>query len=315
MAFVKKLKQSGLCIHFNIDNYNLNLLNMKIIAGITVAAFGAAVVLSACIQKSSYRSPAGFDLGKPIKYVVPAELTEISGVAFNKGKNDIIYAEDDEEGRVYYFKPGDKAVKSTVFKDKGDFEDIAVCGPQVIMLQSKGVLFTIPFSEIGKPQTGSAKKWENLLPEGEYEGMYADEDANQVYVLCKHCSIDKTSKQCSGFIFNVTADGSLKNSGDFKLNVKHIEDQLHTDKINFHPSALARSPLTHDWYILSSVNKLLVVADEKWKIHNVCVLDPDIFTQPEGMAFDSGNDLYVSNEGHSATSGNIMKFAYKKSAK
>ena len=300
---------------FNIHSYNLNLLNMKIIAAITVVVLAVASQLLGCAQKSSYRSPAGFDLSKPLKYTVPGDLTEISGIAFNKGKNDVIYAENDEEGKIYYLRPGDKAAKSTTFKDEGDFEDIAICGPQVIMLESKGVLFTIPFAEIGKPQTNSAKKWKELLPEGEYEGMYADENANQVYVLCKHCSVDKTSKQCSGFIFSVTGDGSVKNSGDFKLSVKQIEDQLHTDKINFHPSALAKSPLSHDWYILSSVNKLLVIADEDWKIREVYALDPNIFTQPEGIAFDSDNNLYISNEGYIAARGNILKFPYKKSVK
>lgn len=282
---------------------------------VIVAALAAAGLLTSCAQKSSYRSPAGFDLDKPVKYAVPGALTEISGIAFNKGRSDVIYAENDEEGKVYYLKLGDKVVKSTAFKDDGDFEDIAILGSQVVMLESKGVLFTIPFAEIGKTQTNRSKKWKNLLSEGEYEGMYADQDANQLYVLCKHCSIDKTSKQCSGFIFNVTDDGSVKNSGDFKLSVKDIEDELHTDKINFHPSALAKSPLSHDWYILSSVNKLLVIADEKWKVREVYVLDSKIFTQPEGMAFDSDNNLYISNEGHIAASGNILKFPYKKSVK
>jgi uncharacterized protein YjiK len=285
---------------------------MKIIAAISVAVLTTAGMLLACAQKSSYRSPAGFNLNKPVKYDVPGVLREISGIAFSKGNSDMIYAEDDEEGKVYYFKPGDKTVKSTQFKEKGDFEDIAVCGPQIVMLQSKGVLFTIPITEIGKTETGSARKWEGLLPDGEYEGMYADENSGRLYVLCKHCSIDKTSKQCSGFIFDVAGDGGVKSAGNFKINVKHIEDMMHEDKINFHPSALAQSPLNHDWYILSSVNKLLVVADEKWKIRDVYPLDPDIFPQPEGMAFDSGNNLYISNEGHPPVSGNILKFSYQK---
>jgi uncharacterized protein YjiK len=142
--------------------------------------------------------------------------------------------------------------------------------------------------------------------------MYADENASQVYVLCKHCSIDKTSKQCSGFIFQLGENGEVKSSGDFKLNVKHIEDLLHVDKINFHPSALARNPVSHDWYVLSSVNKLLVIADDKWKIRDVYPLNPDFFTQPEGMAFDADNNLYISNEGHFPESANILKFQYKK---
>ena len=276
---------------------------------ITLASF---IMLLSCIQKQTSSSPIGYNFAKPVKYNVPAQLSEISGIAFNKGKSNIIYAEDDENGRVYFFREGDKNVKFTEFKETGDFEDIAICNNQVIMLQSKGVLFTIPLTEIGKPVTEKAHKNKDLLPDGEYEGMYADENTSDVYVLCKHCTTDKTSKESSGFIFKLASDGSLKQSGDFKINVKHIEGLLGVDKISFHPSALARSPLSNDWYILSSVNKILVVADAKWKIREVYKLDQNLFTQPEGMAFDSANNLYISNEGHAPQPGNILKFMYKK---
>lgn len=275
-----------------------------------MAIIGTSILLS-CIQKTTYSSPIGYDLNRPVKYNVPAGLNEISGIAFNKGNAGRMYAEEDENGRVYYFALGDKKVKYTEFKEKGDFEDIAISNNQVIMMQSKGVLFTIPLSEIGKPQTDNIKKNKDILPEGEYEGMYAN-DAGEVYVLCKHCTIDKTSKKSSGFIFQLSADGTLKQSGDFSINVKHIEELLGVDKISFHPSALAKSPLSNDWYILSSVNKILVVADAKWKIRQVYKLDQNLFTQPEGMAFDSQNNLYISNEGHAPQPGNILKFPYKK---
>jgi hypothetical protein len=196
---------------------------MRIIAIPSVLMIAVMSVLLTCAEKSSYRSPAGFDLSKPVKYALPGALKEISGIAFNKGESTTIYAEDDEEGKVYYFKLGDKAVKSTEFKEHGDFEDIAICGKQVVMLQSKGTLFTIPLSEIGKPQTNKAKKLENILPEGEFEGLCTDENANQIYVLCKHCSIDKTSKRCSGFIFDVGYDGNIKSAGDFKLTLSTLK--------------------------------------------------------------------------------------------
>lgn len=281
-----------------------------IIINSIVIIIGGSILLS-CIQKTTYSSPIGYDFTKPVKYNMPAELNEISGITFNKGKSDRIYAESDGIGRVFYFSPGDKTVKYTEFKENGDFEDIAISGSQVIMLQSKGVLFTIPLAEIGKPQTTNLQKNKDILPEGEYESMYAN-DAGEVYVLCKHCTMDKTSKKSSGFIFQLAADGTVKKTGDFSVNVKHIEELLGVDKISFHPSALTRNPLSNDWYILSSVNKILVVADAKWKIRHVYKLDQNLFTQPEGITFDDQNNLYISNEGHVPQPGNILKFLYKK---
>src|SRR4051812_393258 len=110
---------------------------MKKIITSSAAIIGTSVLL-ACIQKPAYISPEGYDFTKPVKYDMPADLNEISGIAFSKGNIDKIYAESDETGKVYYFKLGDKKVNSTSFKDNGDFEDIAISGNQIIMLQSKG---------------------------------------------------------------------------------------------------------------------------------------------------------------------------------
>ncbi len=271
----------------------------------------AGFAFTGCAQKQDYKSPVGYDLNTPVKYMMPDSLHEISGIAFNQGNNGMLYAEEDEHGRVYYLHPGDKTAKYTQFKPTGDFEDMAICGQQVVMLQSKGVLYTLPFTELGKPQTDKAQKWDNILPEGEYEGMYADEKANQLYVLCKHCSMDKTSKTNSGFIFDLAADGTVKRSGDFSVNVKHIEDISGQSVIKFHPSALVRCPVSGEWWVLSSVNKMIVVLDDKWKVREVYKLDPELFIQPEGIAFDNQNNLYISNEGGQKSSGNVLKFAYK----
>ncbi|CAN5514122.1 hypothetical protein BH09BAC6_BH09BAC6_29040 [soil metagenome] len=269
------------------------------------------LVFAACRQKPAYTNPAGYDLTKPQKYIMPDSLSEISGIAFNKGNADTLYAEEDEHGRVYYLKPGAQTAGHTEFKVEGDFEDMAIINNQVVVLQSKGVFFTFPLSSVLNPKIDNPSKIKDLLPEGEYEGMYGDEKESKLYVLCKHCSDDK-AKESSGYIFDMAADGALKQSGEFKLNVKHIEEMMGEQKIKFHPSALSRSPLTGEWFILSSVNKVLVIADEKWKIREVHRLNPDVFIQPEGMTFDKQNNLYISNEGQPLHKANVLKFAFTK---
>ena len=37
---------------------------------------------------------------------------------------------------------------------------------------------------------------------------------------------------------------------------------MHEDKMKFKPSAAAINPLTHELFILSSVNKVIVIADK-----------------------------------------------------
>lgn len=271
-----------------------------------------SLVEVSCNGQQRYSSPQGYHLTTPVKIFMPDALTEISGIAFYDGKANMMYAEQDEEGKVYYFNPSDMHLMYTKFDKKGDYEDIAIVGEQVVVLRSNGTLFVFPFNQIGKPVAANVQKWDALLPAGEYEGLYADEKTSQLYVLCKHCNDEKTSKNGGGFIFKLSPNGSLKQSGEFGIDVREIEAILGKKKIKFHPSALAKNPKTNEWYILSSVNKLLVVADAGWKIKAVYPLNPSQFLQPEGIAFDNQSNLYISNEGDKANKGTVLKFNYKK---
>ncbi|WP_214071193.1 SdiA-regulated family protein [Mucilaginibacter sp. dw_454] len=269
-------------------------------------------VALSCIDKRTFTSPPGYDLNNPVKYFMTDNLTEISGIAFRHGKPDSIYAEQDEEGKVYYFKLGDKKPAHSRFGKPGDFEDIAILNDQVVMLRSDGVLFVFPFNQVRSAEILAVQKLNDILPTGEYEGLFADERSNQLYVLCKHCNVDNTRKTNTGYIFRVAHDGSVKQSGQFVVSVKDIEAKLDGSKIAFHPSAFAKNQNTNEWYIVSSVNKIIVVTDANFKVKNVYPIDPALFIQPEGIAFDNQNNLYISNEGSKTAAGTIYKFNYKK---
>lgn len=241
---------------------------------------------------------------------MPDDLTEISGIAFNKGNADTVFAEQDEDGKLFYFKPGDNKIKHIKFGKSGDYEDVAISSGWVIMLRSDGTLFTFPLKDITRSKITSTKKQQDLLAPGEYEGLYAD--GNSVHVLCKHCDVDKTTKAATVFNLQLSANGALTNAGRSIISVKKIEELTGKKKIAFHPSALSKNPDTGEWYILSSVNKLLVIADAGWNVKEVYKLDSRLFHQPEGMAFDRDNNLYISNEGDKITPGNILQFVYTK---
>ncbi|MDO3640848.1 SdiA-regulated domain-containing protein [Mucilaginibacter sp. L3T2-6] len=261
-------------------------------------------------QKRKSPSPAGYDLNKPVKYNMPDALTEISGIAFNQGDPNVLYAEQDEEGVLFYFKPGSNNLKTIRFAGHGDYEDVAISNQQVVMLRSDGKLYTFPLTGLKNSEVDAVKQ-KDLLPGGEYEGLYGDNDGS-IYALCKHCSIEKTSKTTTIFTLKLAADGTLSDAGQNTIDVKKIEQLLGAKKIAFHPSALAKNPKTGEWYILSSVNKLLVIAGSNWDVKTVYRLDPAIFGQPEGIAFDRDGNLYISNEGDQLRPGNVLKFMLKK---
>jgi hypothetical protein len=264
----------------------------------------------ACIQKRKYTSPPGYDMNKPQKFLMPQSLEEVSGIAFYQGNADTVYAEQDEEGVLFRLKPGDTRATRCRFAKNGDYEDVAICHDRVIMLKSNGNLYVFPFSEASQEETEHVTEYKDLLPEGEFEGIYADEQQQLLYVLCKQGCTDKTTKTSKGFILQVLPDGAITQKGEFIIDVKEIEARTTEKKVNFHPAALAFNARTAEWYIVSSVNKLLVVTDPSWKVKEVYRLNPTFYIQSEGMAFDKQGNLYISNEGNELSRGNILKIPY-----
>ena len=249
-------------------------------------------------------NPPGYDLTAPQEYKMPIELLEISGIALNNGDNKTFYAQQDEDGSIYQFKLGDKGAKDATFAGPGDYEDLAIGNNYAIVLRSDGQLHSFPISEIANGRIRS-QKIKHLMPKAEYEGMEFDPDTKKLYVLCKQCDIDKGTDNNSGYSFTLGNDGEVTKSGEFKVVV---EDPEGKKKFKLRPSAMAKNPLTKQWFILSSINKMLVVTDDKFAVQATYKLKG--FLQPEGMAFDTAGNLYISNEGDELSSGDILMFKY-----
>ena len=251
-----------------------------------------------------------YDLANPVKYNMPQNLFEISGIVFRNGDPKEVFAIQDEDGDLFQLGLADKESKFTKFGGKGDYEDVAIINNTVIVLKSNGELHSFPISEINKPEAANVVKTKDLVPKAEYEGLAADEKTGLVYVLTKEIKKNK-SDQTDIYAFKY-ADGKFTANGTFALSYKEIADLSGEAKIKFRPSALAKNPSTKEWYVLSSMNKLLVVTDANFKIKATYPLKGDFFNQPEGIAFDRDSNLYISNEGGTLSAGNILMFKLKK---
>ena len=274
----------------------------------SVILFLTIGLLSCSSGNIEYKSPAGYDLNKGEKFFMPESLQEISGIAFYKGQPDTMYAIQDEQGKLYYFPVGKKASTHLKFGKQADYEDLAICNETVFILRSNGTLIDFPFNASKEPEIDEVTEWKDMLPKGEYESMYADNSDNKIYVLCKNCKDDKSSETVSGFIFQFMTGDSLVKSGNFSIDVSKIEALSADKKINFRPSCFAKSPGTNEWFVISSINKMLVVLDAAWKVKEVHPLNPSFFRQPEGMAFDTNANLYISNEGDDLSGATVLKF-------
>ena len=109
-----------------------------------------------CVGKKEkvVSSPPGYNLNKPQKYSMPDILQEISGIAFNKGDNAFVYAQQDEDGKLFKLPLGTKDETKTKFAEKGDYEDVTIIKNWAILLKSNGDIYSFPLSETTKEPMG-----------------------------------------------------------------------------------------------------------------------------------------------------------------
>ncbi len=243
---------------------------------------------------------------------MPAVLNEISGIAFKNGNADTLYAVQDEKGELFHQDSGDDRILSTKFGKNGDYEDLSIWKDNAVVLRSDGTFFTFPLTYSDKKTGLNVSEFKDLVPAGEYESMYADEKNNTVYVLCKDCSGNKKDKIVNGYTLKIDTAGQLATDAEFSISEEEIEKLSGIKKIRLKAAAMAKNSLTGEWYIVSAVNNLLLITDANWKVKNTYPLLPaSVFTQPEGIAFDSKGNLYIANEGGGIGGATVLKFAYQ----
>lgn len=280
------------------------------IKAVTLILFGAAVSCSNSNNKE-YTSPAGYDFNNPDIQTLTNDLREISGIAFHLSGDGKLYAVQDELGSIYEYNSGIDQFRTKKFGRKGDYEDLAIYKNTVIVLRSDGTTFTFPLQQFWSSAELVAKEYSGLVPKGEYEAMAVDHDKKEMVIICKQCREDKNRNKLSGYLFRIT-ENSIEKKDDFTFDLIQLTQFITSGKrIGFKPGALAKNPFTGEWYIISSVNRLLVIAGSDWNVTEVHELNPGIFEQPEGIAFDKNRNLYISSEAGDKDKGTIVKFSYE----
>jgi len=268
------------------------------------------VSLLACkpgTKPSVQQPPLNYNLAAGEKFNMPESLLEISGMAFNNYDPTSIYAIQDEEGRLFSLNWGNKKATSVKFGPRGDYEDLAILNGQVYVVKSSGDLYSFPLNTDNGDISSTVQKWDDFLPKAEYESLYADEQEQMLYVLTK--SAGKKKRKTLGF--KIKVDKNSKDLGtitELNFDQDAVQSMGYKIKLGLRVSAVSRHPKSREWYILSSAEKLLVIANPDWNIKSVYDLDSSTFNQPEGIAFDKDLNLYISNEGDEITNGNILKF-------
>jgi uncharacterized protein YjiK len=249
-------------------------------------------LISVVFINSSNNQAIPFNISNPeLKIELSKELKEISGLTW-LGNNEI-GAVQDEAGILYILDASSGKIKNKIkFSLPGDFEGITVAGTCIYAITSSGMLYYFDRSspnDIKRVKTPLS--WRN-----DVEGLFYDEDSEQLLVICKENGSISDSDFKGKSIFSIrTSDHYFSKTPLVTIKKKELEKFKKVEK--FKPSAIDIDPLTKDIYILASAGKILLVLNSNYTIKTVINLPSKLYAQPEGICFSNNGDLFISNEG------------------
>lgn len=242
---------------------------------------------------------------------LPAELDEISGISFIDKDN--IVAIEDEDGIVYQYNLSSSEITAKKeFAGPGDYEDLALAGTTLYIITSDGILYEI--TDFMKPGTPHVEKFSTVFTgKNNIESLAYDPGKNRLLIAPKDEGLDDDRDR---EIYELDLKTKKLNTTPvYSISLKQIEDYFKGDALEesskkflkilgnqnlnevFRPSAMGIHPVSHEIFVLSSLNNLIAVLTPAGDLRKIIELDNDTFLKPEGLAFSPEGQLYISNEG------------------
>lgn len=245
-----------------------------------------------------YRSGVSQDIMVEQSWELPKELREISGMAFLEPHR--IAAVQDEQGVIYiYDLESSSIVKEIEFAGAGDYEGIALNGTTAYVLKADGTIFRIA-NFMGEAITEIFET--SFTSKNDIESLFFDPKENELLLMPKGEGLE-TNNYKGIYVIDVNSMNMNKDPLLSMTFEEEIFDDLKGENKNrsFYPSEISRHPDTGNILILEGEKPHLLMLDANGVPETLHRLDPNIFPQPEGLAFDPSGNLYISSEGNPGT--------------
>lgn len=271
----------------------------------------------------------GYEL--PYEFMNPVDrfelddvLGEISGLSLIGKEN--LAAIEDETGVVYILNKKGKITRQYDFFPKGDFEGVEIVGDKVYVVKSNGDIYDI--KNMGKDDQDLKIIETPLNKAANIEGLGFDKSNNRLLLAAKGKMAKDSTFSRSVYGFDLKTE-KLAEEPVFTIDLAQVQDYLNSgkpvkylekisEKLNpaeggftFAPSGIAVHPITKNYYLISSVGKMMMVISPKGDIIHIEKFKKKIHQQPEGICFEKDGTLWISNEGKNGAP-TLLRYEFKR---
>ena len=283
--------------------------------------FNDLAFLLLCAQSQ----PFPFNLSQPDAILrLPGILTEVS--ALTDVDESTVACVQDELAIMYLIDVNSGKVKGTLaFGGPGDLEGLTRVGNEYYALRSDGLVYRMSMGDL-KMDVLDTFRLE--LPQDNLEGLGYDERMGRVLIAPKGIVKGDPTARDSRAIhaydvarrellpepvlrFSVSGIVAQARAAGFTVPERTTPKGRSVPALKLRFSSVAVDPLSDHYYLLSAVDRTLLVLDRTGKLVSLHELSEELFPKPEGITFLPSGAMLISNEGKGA-SPNVLRFERKR---
>lgn len=252
-------------------------------------------------EKEEEAQELSFDFDNPdSNFQLPALLEEISGISFID--DSTLVAVNDEIGFIYFIDANTGVLTRNInWGAAADYEDVEIIDGDAWILRSDGRLFELRLND--DYDLDSVVEYTTALTSAnDTEGLAYDEENNRLLIACKESpGIGHSSYSRTIYAFDL-ASKTMVDEAVLVIDFEEVNGSLPIEGYriqDFKPSAIGVHPVTKEWFVVSAIKKG-ALAFEEGVLSGINNWNDDLFQKPEGIAFNTAGDMFVSNEGNGA---------------
>ncbi len=248
-------------------------------------------------------NPVGYDLASPDRIItLSTALLEISGVTVID--STLVACIQDENGIVFILDLEKNEIRDQIiFHYAGDYEGIAKVNSYFYILRSDGTLFKTMYPVVS---ASAQQVIDPGAPPANYEGLCYDRRNHRLLIVPKNNPERGPGTEMKHPVYGLdlnSGNDSVKEALELDLAeitrfaAENNIDAWDEEKVtSLMVSDIGIHPLTNMLYVISAVNRMLLVFDDEGTIKYIEELKPDLFNMPEGISFLGNGDMLISNE-------------------